>query len=218
MDIKLKICGITSLEDARYCAAAGADFLGFIQYKNSPRYIEPELVKQVSAWIYGAEPVGVFVNESLDAVNQCAFQAGFSYVQLHGTETPEFCTNVERPVIKAIHVTSSTSTETLRQIMRQYVEVVKYFLLDTKKADLWGGTGQSFDWSIAQGLSTEFPCFLAGGIGADNVGNAITAVRPFGIDVSSRVESSPGKKDYDKLAAFLEVYRQYNKVMMAKKT
>lgn len=204
--MKLKICGITNLADARYCAAAGADYLGFIQYPGSPRYVEPATAKEIIDWMYGPEAVGVFVNASAEAVNEAAEQAGFALVQLHGTEPPELCAAIDKPVIKALRVTGDASADTLRRLMDRYAEHVAYFLLDTHVEGQWGGTGLPFNWELAQTLAKEYAVFLAGGISADNVAQAITQVQPFAVDLSSSVEAAPGQKDFDKLAAFFDAY------------
>ncbi|ARA92772.1 MAG: phosphoribosylanthranilate isomerase [Bacteroidetes bacterium] len=206
MTLKLKICGITRLEDARYCAGAGADFLGFIQVPDSPRYVDPQTARAIIEWVYGPEPVGVFVNETADTVNRIADEAGFTWVQLHGTEPPAVCAAIDRPVIKAIPVVSDASAEQLRMLMAPYVDCVDYFLLDTHRTNLWGGTGESFNWRLARELSADFPLFLAGGIGAANVAEAVHTMRPHGVDLSSSVESAPGIKDVDRLAAFFEAF------------
>ncbi len=203
---KLKICGITTLEDARYCAGAGADFLGFIQYELSPRYIDPPRAREIIEWVQGPETVGVFVNESTDSVNRIAGEAGFSMVQLHGAETPDQCARIERPVIKAFRVVHDASPEQLRMLMEPYRDVVQYFLLDTFHTSLWGGTGESFNWRLARYLAEDFPVLLAGGIDAGNLTTAVETMRPLGIDVSSSLESSPGVKDLDKLALFFETF------------
>jgi phosphoribosylanthranilate isomerase len=203
---KVKICGITRLEDARYCAAAGADYLGFIQYSGSPRYIEPMRAREIIEWVYGAKPIGVFVNESAESINRIAEETGFELVQLHGTEPPELCAEVEHPIIKAIPVVHDASAEQLRWLIEPYVEHVDFFLLDTHKTDLWGGTGESFNWRLARELSREYPIFLAGGISAENVEEAIRTMSPYAIDLSSGVESAPGIKDFDKLSAFFDAF------------
>lgn len=204
--LHVKICGITDLADARYCAGAGADYLGFIQYEKSPRYVAPETAKAIIEWVYGPEPVGVFVNETAEAVNRIAADAGFAYVQLHGNEPPEVCAEVERPVIKAVPVVHDASPEQLRHIMEPYAEHVAYFLLDTHKTNYWGGTGESFNWRLAKELARDVPLFLAGGIGAHNVEEAVRTMQPAGVDLSSSVERAPGKKDVDKLADFFEAF------------
>lgn len=211
MSVKLKICGITELEDARYCAGAGADYLGFVQYSESPRYIAPEQVAEVAEWVHGPQAVGVFVNEAADAVNRTAERAGFDLVQLHGTEPPAVCALVERPVIKAIHVRHDASSDQLRPFMEPYADVVDYFLLDTHDSSVWGGTGESFNWRLVRDLSDAYPLFLAGGINAANVERAVSTMRPYAVDLSSSLESSPGVKDFDKMADFFDAFRALGK-------
>ena len=210
MSVKLKVCGITQLEDARYLAGEGVDYLGFIQHEDSPRYIAPEKVAEMNDWIYGPAPVGVFVNETAEAINETAEAAGFEMVQLHGTETPETCAAVERPVIKAIRVRHDAASDQLRRLMEPYADIVDYFLLDTHDSSVWGGTGESFNWRLARELGSEFPIFLAGGIDADNVERAIHTMRPYAIDLSSSLESAPGQKSFEKVDAFLKAFRRVN--------
>lgn len=205
MDFKVKICGITRLDDARFCAGAGADFLGFIQYPDSPRYLTPTHAKEIIDWLYGPESVGVFVNADADVVNRVAEKAGFAWVQLHGNETPEICAAVERPIIKSFRVVHDASADQLRPLLAPYCEIVDYFLLDTYNSSVWGGTGESFNWRLVRELSYEFPVFLAGGIGAHNVEEAVRTMRPAGVDLSSSVEAEPGIKDFEKLQAFFDV-------------
>ena len=200
MSLSVKICGITTLEDARYAAAAGADLLGFIQYSGSPRFVEAGYAGAIIEWIFGPKSVGVFVNEGLDVVNNAADTAGFDYVQLHGNESPGYCQRMARPVIKAFTVRADADVGTLRNRMEPYLEVAEYFLLDAYHPELRGGTGQTFQWDVAAQLTAEFPIILAGGIGAHNALAAITAVNPAGIDCSSRLEHAPGRKDFDKIA------------------
>lgn len=209
MSTKLKICGITNLADARYCAGAGVDYLGFIQYEKSPRYISPKNAKEIIEWLYGPQPVGVFVNEDADRVNTLADEIGFELVQLHGNEPTWVCTDIDVPIIKAIHVEPTTTSDEIRFMMDSYVDVVDYFLLDTKKAGLWGGTGETFNWDVAAEIAATYPFFLAGGITASNVADAINRTHPFGIDLSSSVESAPGQKDFDKLVDFFEVFAPF---------
>ncbi|MEM1128643.1 MAG: phosphoribosylanthranilate isomerase [Bacteroidota bacterium] len=206
MKPKIKLCGLTRLADARYAAGAGVDYLGFIQYKGSPRYITPKEAKTIIDWLYGPETVGVFVNEDADVINEIADEAGFSMVQLHGTEHPAVVEAVDRPTIKTIPVVSDASHEQLRILMEPYLGVADYFLLDTHKTGLWGGTGESFNWRLARELSSEVPLFLAGGIDADNVEEAILTMRPYAVDLSSSVESAPGIKDIDKMADFFDAF------------
>ncbi len=206
MPLYVKVCGITNLEDARYCAGAGADFLGFVQYPESPRYVAPEAARAILAWIHGPAPVGVFVDEDADAVNRICAEVGFALAQLHGEEPPEVCAAVERPVIKAVGVAPGDTAEALRRRLEPYRAHVAFFLLDTHHAGLRGGTGQPFDWRQARDLSADFPILLAGGLGADNLDAAVRAVQPAGVDLSSSLEAYPGKKDFDKLGAFFDVF------------
>jgi len=199
MPLKVKICGITSLADARYAAAAGADMLGFIQYAPSPRNIAAQNVRNIVEWIHGPKSVGVFVNETSEVVNHTAATVGFDYVQLHGNESPGYCAQMERPVIKAFSVKPDTQPEQLRRRMISYSAVVQHFLLDTYHSLLRGGTGQTFRWQVAAELTAEFSIILAGGLGPNNVLSAIQATDPMGIDCSSQLEYTPGQKDFDKI-------------------
>ncbi len=202
----VKICGITRLEDARFCAGAGADLIGFVQHPESPRYLEPQKVREMLQWLYGPEPVGVFVNRDAAVVNEAVETAGFQWAQLHGTESPETCAAVSVPVIKAFRVMHDASAEQLYALMDPYRDVARLFLLDTHHTSLWGGTGESFNWRLARELSTEFPLIVSGGIGPDNVAEALSTVRPVGVDLSSSVESAPGVKDFDRLTAFFDAF------------
>ncbi|MEM6287273.1 MAG: phosphoribosylanthranilate isomerase [Bacteroidota bacterium] len=204
MTTKVKICGITRLHDARTAAAAGADFLGFIQHEESPRYVDPKTAKEIIDWVAGPEPVGVFVNESAEAVNARCAEAGFRLAQLHGHEPPEVCAAVDVPVIKAVQVHHDAASEQVRALVEPYLDVVDFILLDTHHTSLWGGTGESFNWRVARDLAAEVNLFLAGGISAENVAEAVQTMRPYAVDLSSSVEESPGVKDLDKLADFFD--------------
>ena len=203
---RLKICGITRLEDARFCAAAGADLLGFIQHRDSPRYINPDQVAEIVEWVYGPQTVGVFVNESPSVVNEVVQQCGLSYAQLHGDETPEYCREIEVPVIKAFHVRPDTTEGDLASAVGAFVGAATYALLDTHANDVRGGSGRVFDWNLLHDIKLDLPFFLAGGISRSNVSDAIETVRPFGVDVSSSLESTPGIKDIDLLTEFFEAF------------
>lgn len=205
--MKIKICGITRLEDARYSAGAGADFLGFIQHRESPRYIEPESAKEIISWVHGPAPVGVFVNEAADEINDVSGQAGFAFAQLHGDESPALCAEVSIPVIKTLSVFPDTTVDDLRSRMEAYRPYVSLFLLDTGSASLRGGTGERFDWSIARALAREAEFFLAGGLSAENVATAIHTIAPFGLDAASSLEYAPGQKDLSKIDAYFAAVR-----------
>ncbi|MEX0599733.1 MAG: phosphoribosylanthranilate isomerase, partial [Rhodothermales bacterium] len=182
------------------------DYLGFIQYRESPRYIEPARVREIVDWIYGPDPVGVFVDETAADVNRIADEAGFTLVQLHGDEPVFEVARIDRPVIKAIRVAPDTTTDALRRQLRAYENVVDHFLLDTHSAALRGGTGEAFDWEVARGLSADYDLFLAGGVGADNVQQGVRLLDPFGVDVSSSLEVEPGIKDFTKIDTFMRAF------------
>jgi phosphoribosylanthranilate isomerase len=204
---KVKICGLTTLEDARFVSGALADYLGFIFYPDSPRYIEPAKAGAIINWLEGPGKVGVFVNQPLDDVNSIARQTGIDYIQLHGNESPDYCALVEKPIIKAFHVDSDTDPTKLESRIESYLDQVEYLLFDTKSDTDWGGTGQTFDWSILEEISNDKPFFLSGGLNAKNVQEAIQTVQPYAVDLSSGLEESPGLKDFDKIELFFDKMR-----------
>lgn len=204
---KIKICGITNLEDARYASGALVDYLGFIFYEKSPRFIDPAEAGAIINWIEGPEKVGVFVNQSIDEVNTIAKQSGLDFVQLHGDESLEYCQLIDKPIIKAIHISSGTDASELMEQAQLYAEVSEFLLFDTKIDGLWGGTGQTFDWSILNNIPPDTRFFLSGGLNPDNVKRAINKVNPFAIDVSSGVEEEPGLKDFEKIDAVMDEMR-----------
>lgn len=201
---KIKICGITNLADARFIAGAQADYLGFIFYEGSRRYINPAEAGAMINWIEGPRKVGVFVNQPLDDVNMIARQTGVDLVQLHGNESPEYCALVEKPVIKAIHVTEKSTQQTIEREMKQFLPVVDYFLFDTKSGNQWGGTGERFDWHLLQDMDIQKPYFLSGGLDAENIQQACKMVQPYAVDICSGLEREPGRKDFDKVEVFME--------------
>ncbi len=205
MTLEIKICGITRLEDARYCAAAGADYLGFIQHPGSPRYIRTSAAKEIIDWVYGPKTVGVFVNRTAAEINAATREAGFVMAQLHGDESPDVCAAVDVPVIKVMRIASDTTSDEVAAFCDAYRDVVEYVLLDTRVDGLWGGSGETFAWDVARALGDEVPIFLAGGIRSSNVEAAVCNVGPHGLDVSSGLESSPGAKDFEKVDAFFDV-------------
>lgn len=204
---KVKICGVTSLQDARFVAGALTHYMGFIFYEESPRYIEPAKVGAIINWLEGPDYVGVFVNQPLDDVNMIGRQTGIDYVQLHGDENPDYCSLVDKPIIKAIHVSGDDTGFDLKKRVAPYLDHVDYLLFDTKVEGKWGGTGQSFDWSVLDDVAGPIPYFLSGGLNVDNVRAACEQVHPFAVDVSSGLESEPGIKDYEKVDHFMEEMR-----------
>jgi phosphoribosylanthranilate isomerase len=207
--VKVKICGITNWPDARRAVEAGADFLGFNFYPPSPRYITPakargivqRLPKEISA-------VGVFVNESEDRILDIASTVGFVHLQLHGDEPPATVARLSRifPVMKAIRVRKSFRPSQLARFKQ-----AQAFLLDGFDAHHWGGTGKTFDWRLVPRKKGGPRIFLAGGITPENVGDAIRIARPYAIDVCSGVESKPGKKDPQRMKAFVQAVREAQK-------
>jgi len=200
---RVKICGITNWPDARRAIEAGCDALGFNFYPRSPRYITPQAATAIrSRMPKEIAAVGVFVNESPSAVSEIAAAIHLDYAQLHGEERPVAARVVARslPVIKAFRVGPRFRA----------VRIARYpaavFLLDgaPPSGGLRGGTGHSFDWSLARPAARYGPIVLAGGLTAENVAQAIRAAHPSAVDVSSGVESAPGRKDPRKLRAFLD--------------
>jgi phosphoribosylanthranilate isomerase len=202
LSVQVKICGTTNLADARYCAAMGADYLGFVLHEPSPRYVEPEQAKEIIEWIEGPRSVGVFVNREADEVNRIADEAGFDLVQLHGDESPDFCALIEKPVIRAIRIRDTDTTDSLAQTLAAFESVVTSFLLDTHVPGQFGGTGETFSWEVAKSISRDYPVFLAGGLNPENVSEAINMVKPVAVDVASGVEDAPGRKSFEAIDRF----------------
>jgi phosphoribosylanthranilate isomerase len=202
----VKICGITNLNDALAAVAAGADALGFNFYKPSPRYIAPETARQIIEQLPAVIlSVGVFVNEeSPEAVRSIAKEAGVTALQLHGDESPEYCSNLaaDSYVIKVFAVSAGFDP----QVTTLYD--VDAIMLDTKHGSLRGGTGRVFDWSIAQKIRESNPSvYLAGGLSPENIQQAIETVRPYGVDACSALEDVPGRKNHERMRAFVQTVR-----------
>jgi phosphoribosylanthranilate isomerase len=200
MRIKVKICGITNIDDAVAAVDFGADALGFVFFEKSPRYIShanaATIIKKLPSF---TTTIGVFVNEKPEQIEKIIDLTHIDAVQLHGNEPPEMC-DISRRVIKAIRVKSLESLDPLIN----YKDKVSAFLLDTFTPDILGGTGQIFNWDIAIYAKQFGKIILAGGLTPDNVAEAIRRVRPYGVDVSSGVEAKKGKKDYRKMKLFIE--------------
>jgi phosphoribosylanthranilate isomerase len=202
----VKICGITNLEDALAAVEAGADLLGFNFYAKSPRHVSPQEARLIAEELpEGVARVGVFVNESEPrAVARAVEESGVGAAQLHGDETPEFCARLEGiPVIKALRVGRGFGVE--RALLYQTDAV----LLDAYDKDAFGGTGRTFDWSLARRTREAVPkLFLAGGLTPANVAEAVRAVGPYAVDVCSGVETSPGRKSLRLMRNFVEAVRE----------
>jgi phosphoribosylanthranilate isomerase len=201
--MKVKICGITTLEDAATAVAAGADALGFVLYRQSPRYVEPAFVRSIVATLPPfLLTVGVFVNEEAARVRTLMDECGLTLAQLHGDETAAYCQNLGRPVLKALRVKDRQAFLALAEYQGR--GNVRGFLIDAYHETEYGGTGRTADWTLAAEAARAAPIVLAGGLTPANVGEAVRLIRPYGVDVSSGVESRPGKKDPDKVKAFIE--------------
>jgi phosphoribosylanthranilate isomerase len=210
----IKICGITSLDDARAAVAAGADILGFNFYRPSPRFIEPAevktIIKSLAAETAGQpiKTIGVFVNQgSPTAVMQVVEEAGVGGVQLHGDETIEFCESLKLLLddLFLIKVLRVTDTFAQRDVQRYHVDAI---MLDAFHGEVRGGTGQVIDWSLARSAGELVPrLFLAGGLSPENVARAIAQVNPYAVDACSSLEVSPGQKDAQRMNAFVQAVR-----------
>jgi phosphoribosylanthranilate isomerase len=203
---KLKFCGITTLDDARLAADAGAWAIGLIFWAGSPRRCDPAVATEIAtAMKRRVEIVGVFVNPPLDELALTADSVGLTMVQLHGDEGPSFCAEAARRtgcrVIKAARVRSGADIQALVPFHTDY------HLLDSHVAGHRGGSGESFEWGLARAHRGTVPVILSGGLRADNVAKAIATVHPFAVDVASGVEAAPGRKDPAKLRAFAEAVR-----------
>jgi phosphoribosylanthranilate isomerase len=199
--VRIKICGITNLEDALLAAELGANALGFIFYAKSPRKVDAETAHSIIAQLPPfVAAVGVFVDEAAAVVQELAAKVGLDWVQLHGQESPEYCRNLGRRVIKAFRIQDEDS---LRQLA-EYQGAAQALLLDTYKKGQVGGTGEVFDWQLARKAKQYGRIILAGGLSSDNVAVAIATAQPAAVDAASGTEAAPGKKDPEKLRAFFE--------------
>jgi phosphoribosylanthranilate isomerase len=235
MDVKVKICGLTNLADAQVALAGGADLLGFIFFPKSPRHVTPERVRDILAGLEahrqvgqgGVLTVGVFVNESPQVVAQILDCCGLDLAQLHGEELPTMLgldddsaepLGEDRSLLRgrAYKALRPRSPEEARDLACRYAlprhlqagSHLPAFLLDAYHPQLRGGTGEAGDWRLAASLAAQYPLLLAGGLCPANVAQAVQTVRPWGVDVSSGVEQSPGQKDHAALRAFIAAAKQ----------
>lgn len=209
MTVRVKICGITRVEDAHAAARAGADALGFVFHPPSPRYVAPE---KAAATIRTLPPfmvaVGVFVNLDKEEVEQIAARSGIHAIQLHGDEPPEECAGFSRPVIKAFRFSREEPFPNLSEYR------VAGLLVDSGSPRSWGGTGITFDWANLNAYLEGSPekirrrLVVAGGLNAQNVGHAVRILKPYAVDVSTGVESEPGKKSEEKIKEFMHAVRK----------
>ncbi len=208
---KVKICGITNREDAHLAVNLGSDFLGFNFYEKSLRYVLPEKAREIIKGLPGSLiKVGVFVNERIEVILETAEKCDLSMVQLHGDETPVFCTKLAQKkqdlkIIKAFRIKEEFRLENLLNFK------VDYYLLDAFVSGQYGGTGKVFNWNWAMKVKeTGKPLFLSGGLTLENVREAIIKVNPDVLDVASGIEISPGRKDYQKMKKFIEIVKTTN--------
>lgn len=203
MSVKVKICGITNLADARAAVEAGADLLGFVFYEKSPRHVTVQAAKAIARQLppYVAK-VGVFVNASEELVSQALGECGLNVLQFHGDETPEDCVKFGVMSMKAFRVRDEESLKALPAYQTDA------WLLDAYTPGVRGGTGATLNWDLAvEAMKFGRPIFLAGGLTPENVAQAVRKVQPFAVDVSSGVEASPGKKDHGKVRGFVQNVR-----------
>lgn len=200
---RVKICGITNLDDARHASACGADALGFVFYPGSPRCIDPDQARRIIAELPPlVTTVGLFVNEHPVRIREMVEFCGLDTVQLHGDEDPLQCHYPPCRVIKALRLKPGMDDACLAAYR------VSALLLDAYVPDVYGGTGHRCDWDQAAGFAARHRILLAGGLTPDNVAAAVRQVRPYGVDVSSGVEKQPGQKDPEKVALFIRMAKE----------
>ena len=206
---KIKICGVTNYEDALLVANLGAEYIGFNFFKDSPRKISEKNAKEIILKMPPfVTPVGVFVDEDPAALAKTAKKCALKMIQLHGSETPDYCRDVSQhcslPVIKAFRISDEKSLETIPA----YVDSADYFLLDAFVPGEPGGTGEVFNWDLALKVKElNKPIFLAGGLTPENVYSAVEKVLPYAVDTASGVERLQRRKDFEKMKLFVRSVR-----------
>jgi phosphoribosylanthranilate isomerase len=215
----IKICGITNLDDAMTAVHSGADALGFIFYDKSPRHVEPAAVRDILDHLpEHIEKVGVFVDAGTDSIREVVSQTGLTMVQLHGRQSLQTLLQDPTPSLERIGVSKvipAVPGDSLKEggvlITQNAREKIFALLLDAQSNGTFGGTGTTFDWKGTQAMvhviSLQLPVIIAGGLTSQNVSEAIRILQPFGVDVSSGVEAQRGKKDPEKIRAFIEAVR-----------
>jgi phosphoribosylanthranilate isomerase len=210
--LRVKICGITSPDQGQAIAALGADSIGFICVKRSPRFVSPEQIAAITDMLpKKVDRVGVFMNSSVADIANTVMRSSLTSVQLHGDETVDFCeelrsnlrdkiTGFDIELIKAFRINSAEALEKTEP----YAAVVDWLLLDAYHPTMGGGTGLTLDWTMLQAFQADRPWLLAGGLNPENVQEALGSIAPQGIDLSSGVERSPGDKDLDRVAMLFQ--------------
>jgi phosphoribosylanthranilate isomerase len=200
---RVKICGITNIDDARHAAACGADALGFVFYPGSPRFVDPDLARRIIADLPPlVSTVGLFVNETPARIRETVEFCGLNTVQLHGDEEPDQCCYPPCRVIKALRLRGDMQNS----LFAAYP--VSALLLDAFVPNQFGGTGHLCDWKQAAKVAAQYRVILAGGLNPENVEEAVRQVHPYGVDVSSGVEEKPGQKDPEKVARFIRMAKE----------
>lgn len=208
--MRVKICGVTQLQQGKAIAELGATAVGFICVPQSPRYLTPtqirEIIQQLPAYV---DKIGVFVNVKPLEIQTVVTETGLTGVQLHGEESPSFCKKIKNllPQVEIVKALRVKNLESLHKAA-DYFQVVDTLLLDAYHPQQWGGTGKTLNWTALQGFKAPIPWFLAGGLTADNILQALALLSPNGIDLSSGVERSPGDKDLEKVAHLFTVINQ----------
>jgi phosphoribosylanthranilate isomerase len=204
---RVKICGITDIAYVKAAAEAGADLIGVV-FAPSPRRVSQEKAKEIAAAAkrYSLPAVGVFVNAPAAEVNRTAADCGLDWVQLSGDEGWDYCRQIQKPLIKAVHLSPNWDEARLLSHLEEGQRTLAgrspLYLLDTFAERKYGGTGQSFAWEIARRAAADYPLIIAGGLNPENVERVVAALKPWGVDVSSGVESG-GLKDIEKIRAFI---------------
>ena len=197
--VKIKICGFTIAENARQAALAGVDAIGLNFYTKSPRHVNISSAREIVAALPPfVNKVGLFVNANPSLIDEVLCEVALDTLQFHGDESPSDCAQYEMPFIKAIRVSPEVD---LIKTANEYSQA-SALLLDAYQPDVYGGSGKSFDWSLAN-IELDLPIILAGGLTPENVSVAINTAQPYAVDVSSGVESAKGLKDIDKIRAFI---------------
>ncbi len=197
--VKIKICGFTDAENAQQAALTGIDAIGLNFYAKSPRHVNIDSAREIVAALPPfVNKVGLFVNANPSLIDEVLCEVALDTLQFHGDESPSDCAQYEMPFIKAIRVSPEVD---LIKTANEYYQAGA-LLLDTYQSDFYGGSGKSFDWSLAK-IELDLPIILAGGLTPDNVSAAIDIAQPYAVDVSSGVESAKGLKDIDKIRAFI---------------
>lgn len=205
----VKVCGLRNAQDVSFCLETGVNMLGFIFHPQSPRHVEPDVVAKLPTG--QALRVGVFVRQSPDEVLEIMTRARLDLAQLHGGQDGTFCVRVDPSrIIKVMWPSRYTDRTNFEADLRRFAPLCRHYLFESGKSG--GGHGQSFDLSLVQGVNSPRPWFLAGGLGPDNVGPALSRVRPSGVDLNSGVEISPGVKDPDKILRCLGIIRKYDEM------